>query len=55
VLYRYCFFSFTLECAINKVQENQVGLNMNGTRQLLVYADDVNVMQNVKQGDALSP
>jgi hypothetical protein len=26
-----------------KVQKNQVGLKWNGTRQLLVYADDVNL------------
>jgi hypothetical protein len=37
-------FNFALEYAIRKVQGNQVGPKLNGTHQLLAYADDVDLL-----------
>jgi len=38
------FFNFALEYAIRRVKVNPDDLKLNGTHQLVVYADDVNVL-----------
>ena len=37
------FVNYAVEYAINRDQVNQDGLKLNGSKQLLVYADNVNV------------
>jgi hypothetical protein len=37
-------FNFALDYAIRKVRNNQLGLKLNGTHQLLAYTDEVNLV-----------
>ena len=37
-------FNFALEYAIRRIRVNQDGLKLNGTHQLLVYADDAIIL-----------
>jgi hypothetical protein len=37
-------FNNALEYSIRKAEENKIGVKLNGTRQLLVYGDYVNLL-----------
>jgi hypothetical protein len=41
----WTFFNYALEYSFRKVQENRVGLKLNGTYQLPAHADNVNLLR----------
>ena len=41
-------FNFALEYAITKVQETNMELDMNGTHNILTYAADVNLIDDIR-------
>jgi hypothetical protein len=41
------YFNFALEREIRKIQADEEVLKLNGTNQLLLYADDVNILVGV--------
>jgi hypothetical protein len=59
ILYRHCFLALLWNMPlIRNVQKKQVGLKVNGTHHLLVYADDVNLLgdkiDNIKKNTETS-
>jgi hypothetical protein len=44
MLYGHCVSILFFNYAIIKIQENKFGLELNGARKILVYADDVNLL-----------
>jgi predicted oxidoreductase (fatty acid repression mutant protein) len=52
---RRCFIAIASEYAIRKALENQKGVQLNGTQQLPVYADNVNMLgENINTMKKLS-
>jgi hypothetical protein len=43
MLFSPLLFNSAVECINRKVQESQVRLKLNGTRELLAYAEDLNL------------
>ena len=50
-------FNFSLECAIRRAKETNLGLNMNGTHLVLAHGDDVNLIDDdittIERNDAV--